>query len=156
MANTCDFIMKVKGERENIQTLFDWMTQNGITWMGRGATYAELSFDKEEKNVALIRGLCKWSVTEAMERDAVSMREHPEEWADAHSYRKYITLPEACNELNLEMEVYSAEDGRGFQEHKLFRNGIMEIDRCVKWHEEYDDDNDKWISVGGFVWKFEI
>lgn len=163
MANLCDFSMMIVGKKENIDLFHKMMTQNGTTWMGRGAE-AEIYFIDEEdgKCRAEINGWCKWSVEAAMVNNAISMRTHPEKWSghgkdDNGNDLRFITLFEACKELDLDMEVYSSEPGCEFQEHYLFRDGELEISECVHYTEEYNEEDDEYISHGGFGdWEFEI
>ena len=64
---------------------------------------------------------------------------------------------EACEQLNLDMEVYSEEPGCGFQEHYVFADKVLVVNESVDYTEEYDEENDEWVSEGGFEdWSFEI
>ena len=181
MANICDFSMMVKGKRDDIEAFYNAMSQNGNIYMGRGAE-AEIEYEDEE-NCALINGWCKWSVQSAMVDNAIDMRSHPDSWywgegIDA-SKLEFITLFEACNKWNLDMEVYSEECGCCFQEHFVVVDGDLICDECVDYHEYCIDDyetkdeaekelrikitdeewnsGDSFISRGGFEnWDFEI
>lgn len=169
MANLCSFSMKINGEKENIKTFLEWMEQKGSTYMGRGAEITSPDIDnfddvieEIDKNFfsIVIAGWCKWSVKRSLTLDAIDMREHPEQWNLGNKNAKdlnFITLFEACSQLNLSMEAFSEEAGNGFQEHKLFRNGTVEIDMRVPWIEAYDDITGDDISEGGFKsWDFAI
>ena len=181
MANICSFSMFVRGEVENIKSFYNAMCQNGNIYMGRGAE-AEINIDEEDKS-AHIDGWCKWSVQSAMVDNAISMRSNPNMWywgegVDATKL-EFITLFEACEKWNIDMEVYSEECGCCFQEHYVVVNGDLICDECVEWNEYCLDDysskedaEDDWgieitdeewnsgecyISRGGFEsWDFEI
>lgn len=163
MANLCSFSMIIVGnKKENIDLFCNIMNQNGTTWMGRGA---EASIDNIEeidgRYRAELSGWCKWSVEAAMIDNAISMRNEPEIWS-GHGYDsngnklRFITLYEACEELDLDMEVFSEEPGCGFQEHYLFRNGVLEKDESCDYSEEYDEDTEEYEPIGGFEWDFEL
>ena len=169
MANLCSFSMKINGEKEKIKTFLEWMEQKGTTYMGRGAEITSPDMDEfdevveeisENRFSIVIGGWCKWSVEAAMILNAVSMRETPERWSFDGDHDKnltFITLFEACEKLSLEMEVYSEESGCCFQEHMLFRNGVVEVNDTVNWTEDYDDETDEWVCEGGFEsWDFVI
>lgn len=178
MANMCSFLMKVRGKKENIEQFHKALTQDGKVWMGRGAE-SDLQF--EDDDVAFLSGWCKWSVCSALIDNAVSMRTEPQIWyhEEGKEEKEYITLYEACDRWNLDMEVYSEEGGCCFQEHYVYINGELICEECVEWYE-YDIDeyetkekaeeeldieisDDEWnsgescICRGGFEnWDFEI
>lgn len=163
MANLCDFSMIVVGNRENIDLFYNMMNQNGTTWMGRGAEVEIVDVEEVDgKHRAELSGWCKCAVETAMVSNAISMREHPEKWSGNGKDKngndlRFITLYEACKELNLDMEVYSEEPGCEFQEHYLFRNGNLEVNECAHYTEEYDEETGEYIPHGGFGdWEFEI
>ena len=143
MANICYFVMRVRGEHENIEKFYNAMSQKGNVWMGRGAE-AEISY--EDDNVAEINGWCKWSVESALIDNAISMRTEPNMWAfggDFNSHTtQFVTLVEACKIWDLDMEVYSEESGCCFQEHLMVVDGELVIDECVEWNEYCIDDYD--------------
>lgn len=163
MGNICSFTMVVKGKRENIYIFDDWMNQRGIIWMGRGAEASIDSIEKADgKNRAKISGWCKNSIDSALVSDAIDMRKRPEHWSgggyDHNGYKlKFVTLYEACKELNLDMEVYSEEPGCEFQEHYLYRDGRLEVDETVRYWETFDEETGEFTPHGGFKnWDFEI
>lgn len=178
MANICDFVMRVRGAHDNIEKFYNAMSQNGKIYMGRGAS-AEINY--EDDRVAEIHGWCKWSVVSALIDNAISMRTEPGRWLFDEDVNEleFITLIEACQRWNLDMEVYSEESGCCFQEHFMVIDGELVIDECVEWNEYCIDDFDtkeeaeaelgieitdeEWnsgeafIGRGGFgEWDFEI
>lgn len=178
MANMCNFVMRVRGKHENIEKFYNAMNQNGNVYMGRGA---EADIEYEDNDVAEINGWCKWSIVSSLIDNAISMREHPDRWHffEDISEVEFITLIEACQKWNIDMEVYSEEPGCCFQEHFMVINGELVDENCVDWYEYCIDDfetkeeaereldieisNEEWesgeafISRGGFEsWDFEI
>lgn len=164
MANMCDFTMKIVGNNPvNLVTFYNMISQNGTTWMGRGAEVVMDNIKEEDGRYStILNGWCKWSVESALIDNAISMRTEPERWSvndyDRNGNKlRFVTLYEACNELGLDMEVYSEEPGIGFSEHKLFRDGILDENKCVNYWEDYNEETDEYIPHGGFGdWKFEI
>ncbi len=183
MANLCNFSMRVRGQKEDIEKFYNAMSQKGNIYMGRGGE-ADIDYEDEgEYYTAWITGWCKWSVVSAMVDNAISMRTEPNMWyfgdgVDASQF-EFITLIEACQRWNLDMEVYSEEPGCCFQEHYMVIDGELVIDDCVEWNEYCIDDFDtkeeaeaeleieitdeEWnsgeafIGRGGFgEWDFEI
>lgn len=178
MANICSFSMCVKGTHENIESFYNALIQKGTIWMGRGAD-AEIHYESEDK--AFIDGWCKWSIQSALIDNAISMRVEPEKWyhKEGEEEKEYITLFEACDRWNLNMEVYSEECGCCFQEHYVFINGDIVCNECIDYYEyclgdystkkeaekefEIKITDEEWnsgedfISRGGFEnWDFEI
>lgn len=181
MANICSFSMCVRGKRKDIGSFYNAMTQNGNVYMGRGAD-ADIEYEDED-NRAFISGWCKWSVQSAMVDNAISMREEPDMWYWGEgvdiTQLEFITLFEACEKWNLDMEVYSEESGCCFQEHYVCINGNIICDECVEWNEyclsDYEtkeeaeteleieitdkewNSEEEYIGRGGFEsWDFEI
>lgn len=138
MANLCDFVMHVRGKRENIEKFYDALTQKGKIYMGRGAE-ADIFLDDD---IAEIKGWCKWSVVSALIDNAISMRTEPNRWSFDEDVNEleFITLIEACQKWNVDMEVYSEEPGCCFQEHFMVIDGELVIDECVEWNEYCIDD----------------
>ncbi len=179
MANLCSFLMKVKGNKEDITQFYMVLNQKGKIWMGRGA---ETDLSLEDDETAFISGCCKWSVISALVDNAISMRTEPNKWVFGGDSTglEFITLFEACKRWNLVMEVYSEEGGIGFQEHFICDKGEILCEECVDWEvydiydyetkedaeedfdtkftdEEWANEDDGRICRGGFEnWDFEI
>ena len=179
MANLCSFLMKVRGNKEDIIQFHKALNQEGKIWMGRGAE-TDLVF--EEDGAAFMSGTCKWSVISALVDNAISMRTEPNRWSFSEEDKdlEFVTLFEACKKWNLIMEVYSEECGFEFQEHFICDKGEVLCDECVDWEEydiydyetreeaeedlnvkftdeEWENEDDGRICRGGFgEWIFEI
>lgn len=160
MANICSFKMKVIGDNaENLKTFFEMLTQMGNTWMGRGGESHIVEETHEDKHIFVIDGWCKWSLKASLILDAIHMREKPENWTFGRDKNvkemRFLTLPEACKELNLTMEAYSSEPGCEFQEHVSFIDGEYS-EEITHYTEEWDDEEGDFVSTGGFKWVFNI
>lgn len=163
MANVCIFSMILKGKKENIEQFIDMMEQKGTVWMGRGAVvdFTDMEEVENEKYRCKIDGDTKWSVYSSMISNAISMRTEPNKWGFGEGVDKtklsFVTLFEACKQLELDMEVYSEECGCCFQEHYLFIDGELVADECVKYVEKYNKETEEYESSGGFDnWDFKI
>lgn len=162
MANICNFSMLVKGKKENIEQFINMMEQKGTVWMGRGANVYSQDMEELEngKCRCQIDGDTKWSVQSSMVDNAISMRTEPERWSFGNTDKTkltFVTMFEACNQLQLDMEVYSEECGVGFEEHFIFIDGELIIDECVDIVEKYNEETMEYERYGGFGdWDFEI
>ena len=162
MANICNFSMVVKGKKENIEQFTDMMQQKGTVWMGRGAVidFTDMEELENGKYRCQIDGDTKWSVQSSMIDNAISMRTEPEKWSFGNTDKTkltFVTMFEACNQLQLDMEVYSEECGVGFEEHFIFIDGELIIDECVDIVEKYNEETMEYERYGGFGdWDFEI
>lgn len=162
MANICSFSMAVKGKKENIEQFINMIEQKGTIWMGRGAVIHSQDVEELEdgKYRYQIDGDTKWSIQSSLIDNAVSMRTEPDKWGFGDDVDKtklsFVTLLEACEQLELAMEVYSEECGIGFQEHFVFDDGELIEHEVVDYTEEYNEETDEYELSGGFIWDFEI
>ena len=131
--------------------------------MGRGAVVDITDMEEVENGKCRceINGNTKWSVQTSMVDNAISMRTEPNKWSFGEDVdkteRSFVTLFEACEQLGLDMEVYSEECACGFQEHYLFIDGELVAKECVDYSEEYNEETEEYESSGGFDdWDFEI
>lgn len=142
MANLCHFCMRVRGNKENIQSFYDALTQKHKVYMGRGAD-ADICFHND--NLATIKGNCKWSIHSALIGRAIDMRQNPDgyRWHDVNpSGLIFLTLIEACQIYNITAEVFSEETGVGFQEHYFIKSNGEYTDECVDYCEYWLDEFD--------------
>lgn len=148
MANICDFSMRVKGTKENIDKFYNALRQKGNVWIGRGTFDTDIQYEPTSEIdifYADIYGGTKWSIYSSLIHNAISMRTEPDTWywgenKNPNDY-EFITLWEACEKYSLDMEVYSSECGCAFQEHFMYVNG-KQFEECVDYYEfdveEYD------------------
>lgn len=122
MANICTISMKIYGTDENCKKFVDALTQNGTTFMGRGA---ELDADPtiyelpNDMRVYVIDGWVKWSIFGALIRNAIDMRENPSKWlfeVDPTTLT-FITLIDACEQFKVCCEAWSVDEGNELSEH---------------------------------------
>lgn len=171
MANICRFNMVVKGEKDKVEIFKNMIRGAGTVHMGSCAEIDNEQMEKLDNNIfrCFLDGQTEWSVLSSLISDAITMREEPETWnfCDTDKPKFFITLFEACEQLELDMECYSDESDIGFQEHFLFVNGELLENECIDYdvddYDDYDDDDyddddyDEDIFTGGFgEWKFQI
>lgn len=90
------------------------------------------------KHVAIITGYCAWSLATCMFRDQSSYYGHPDASSNA------IDITEISKKYDVEVEMYSEEEGIGFEEYyyikngKILKEGIAE-DLEIITPEFYDD-----------------
>ena len=118
MANNAFYLMKVVGNRDNVEAFIRAMKWQGeYTEQGIGRVFNADVYEQED-NYAMIEGDCAWSVVSAMRNEG-----------NPNNIEKLSTR------LNLAIEVYCEECGFEFQEHFLVMNGDVIIDECVDWEE---------------------
>lgn len=159
MANLCSFSMMVKGKKENMEKFTNALLQKGDIWMGRGAT-ADIDWDWDEDTI-VINGWCKWSIQSALIRNAVSMEKQRTSgignwyFEDIKDVKEVISLWQACEKFNVNMEVFSEESGCCFSEHLKYENGNITND-TTDYNEEYNEESGEWESYGGYDWCFDL
>ena len=127
MANSCYYLMKIKGNKNDVDTFIRAMNYEGeYKNNGVGRVYECDQFDEggtDSNYYAICDGTCAWSVITAMRN-----KEHEN------------NLESISEKLNLGIEVYSEELGFGFQEHFCVINGIVKCDECNDYTEIDVDD----------------
>ena len=139
MANICAFSMKVVGEKTNVDSFVSALEQKGKFCMGRGG-FINVKDDFDDGSI--LYGKVKWSLFASLIGDAVSMRKQKESgkghWMNINGFidnHEFITLPEASELFDVDVEAYSAESGLEFAEHILVKKGVTVIDNCVPYQE---------------------
>lgn len=129
MPNLCDYLMRIKGNKENVyefhKRMGDYEAPNHLWRMFETDICEER--DNGDGTITIdVGGSCAWSI---------------ETCCRASGYSGGIDLLEVnSRELNLEIESWSDESGMCFQEHYLYKNGECLIDDCVDWTELYYDE----------------
>ena len=140
MANFCAFSMKVVGEKPNVDSFVSALEQKGKFCMGRGGV---IDVEDDFDGGSILEGEVKWSLLASLTEDAVSMRKQketgkgywywPEDgFIDNH---EFITLQEASDLFDVDVEVYSTEPLHEFAEHILVKKGVTVIDDRVPYQE---------------------
>ena len=132
MANLCNFIARVKGDKANVKKFIDGMEKKNGVWLGRGAELSIVDDDdfndtwNDRDSSIEFSGFCSWSIENSMVNNALSMREQAEtgegNWGDLVEGTEYYTLFEYARKLGVEFEMYSNENGCSFAEHIAYTN----------------------------------
>lgn len=156
MANDCYFNMKIIGTKKHIDMFYAQIPAYTDKSLTTGGQYFNVGDD--EVVVAYIDGDCRRSILSSM----IAPEPH--------------FLLKITQELDLKIEVFSAEAGMGFQEHYIIDRSKTIVEECVDWEtyclgefetkeqaekeldttitdEEWDN---KIICRGGFSWDFTI
>lgn len=151
MANICSFEMRVKGTEDNCRSFIDALKQEGKYWIGRGAADEDIvqMYGYEGVECYAVIGWCKWSLDNSLVRTANSMRNNPDIWDIGKRVKAKeiipITLKEAVEMFNVEIEAWSDECGCEFSEHIHYGNGY-DINDCFAYREAEDEYGD-WEPV---------
>lgn len=170
MPNYCDFEMKVNGTKENLDKFYNYLKADYYynsdgslqsctadkhlfrifeVYLGTEGIYKE-----DENHTCIILGQCAWSVYSCMFEGDSTYYSHWDN-KDKSDFRG-TTLPKISEELQLDIEVFSEEGGCGFMEHFLIRKGVVEIEDCVDYHEEEDEETGEYKPIGGLEWNYTI
>lgn len=165
MANDCCFDVKIKGPEDKVHKLEDWLSasynynegQTSCTirrYLGNGEHidepcehhigYRIFDFSLcDEGNcddgsyLLYGFGTCAWSCKTCMFGGPGTYYGDIE---NKKQERYSITLPDACKELGVAIEIYSDEPGVGFAEHYYINNqGEVIIDECSDLDELFFD-----------------
>ena len=149
MANNCFYSMYVKGSKEDVEEFikvikadYDYGTMkfSHDRHMFRVFSADEVEIEKRDdgKYGVVINGDCAWSVQSCMLEDGYYAR-CKAQYGDQF---RGTSLENESENLNLEIEVFSEECGCCFQEHYVIRNGYVDVEECVEWHEYFIDEYD--------------
>ena len=141
MPNYCNYELKAKGEKENLEKLIE-ILNNNYNMSEEDPLHmfrifeATPTFDNEEKTFLTVRGYCAWSVYSCM------MEGFGTYYNDCYKGTNATTIDRLAKDLNLYIEIISEEPGMCFMEHIVcFPNGDK-IYESVPWYEfdieEYD------------------
>ncbi len=165
MANDCEFIMKIVGEKRDCEEFVSRMQYDENPYHFHRIFNVDVSDYQYEDKSCYAFGDCAWSL---------------ETCCRAFGYSNGTDLFSVnTEELNLKIEAYSRELGIGFEEHYIYDRGCCLSDECLNvssyyWDksdyetyeeyikdnpgapgEEYFDENDEAI-VGGFGEEYGI
>ena len=144
MSNVCTFSMKVVGEKSHVESFVSALEQKGKFCMGRGGLIkAKDDFD----GGSILEGEFKWSLYSSLIGDAITMREQKETgkgyWYSMEDgffdNHEFITLQEASELFDVDVEAYSTEPWHEFAEHILVKKGVIVIDDSVPYQEIWFD-----------------
>lgn len=159
MANDCEYMLKIVGkDKEAVMQAalaLDYKDFKDGYHLCR--IFSADMTDTEEKDgfFALeVAGDCAWSVNACMfDENYASWRgaklgeqnpSHFKDWQGKDCFTKeFVTMPILCKRLGVGAEIWSKEPGCAFQEHyRVGRNGEVNINERVSWHEGWDEDED--------------
>ena len=146
MTSFCEFEMKVKGTRENIDLFLDAMQKKRTVYIGRGAELDDISY---YDGYALTTGSCKQSIEDSLILKAVDMKTHPENWDfdvknqngnviirdDDKARVMIVTLGEACKMFDVTIEVFSCEPEYSFAEHYIVTPDEIRTSETCEYYE---------------------
>lgn len=166
MPNYCSYDMLIKGKKKNIDEFFKWMIAEYHYGDGLSDCYIidtngnhipvahhigyrvfscyHESYDSDnqdrepdEELTASCFGDVAWSCACTMFKGGSSYFSDIEDT----DRRKAISLPEACKELALEIELYSRETGMCFAEHYYINSeGEVQLEESTEYSEDYIQD----------------
>lgn len=164
MPNYCNFDIHMSGPREKLEKLCQWFRADyrydgdeAVCYLKNGEEtipcehhigYRVFSFDCfDDDDITDLSGdsvwygcgECAWSCAVCMFEGEFSYCSEEED-----KERFAITLPKACAELGVEVELFSNEPGMAFAEHyRIDSEGKILCDECVDWEEiELSDEED--------------
>lgn len=158
MPNYCYFDIHMRGPQEKLKKLCQWFRADyrydgdeAVCYLKNGEEtipcehhigYRVFSFDcfdeddikyPDEDAVWYGAGDCAWSCAVCMFEGEFSYCSEEED-----KERFAITLPKACAELGVEVELFSYEPGCAFSEHyQIDDKGEILCDECKEWSEIY-------------------
>lgn len=157
MANYCDFQMKIVGERENVQTLVNYLQANYHYQNGYSNCTADKHFFgvltadivKEQPMVSgdylmMIQGECEWSVRCSMFEGEHTYynRWTPKRRSELKESFRGTHLEEITKLLNLKIEIHSQEKHCGFHEHYIIEAGHVFTETFESLHFYCEDEDD--------------
>lgn len=165
MPNYCDFTIKLRGLKQDIEKFEEWanadMDDNGKYFVHGTRTKEterkigtrvfecyiydmDEEYSENEKINAALSGSCAWSVEGCFIHPRIP---------------GVLNIYQAAQMLHLDLELYSCETGMEFSEHILIRNGESKFETesyreiClseVDSYEELDDSDKQYISEEKF------
>lgn len=168
MPNYCDFDMRIKGYKRNVNKFATWLkaeyhyggetpdiyvelegkkipVEHHIGWRVFDChfdfePFADLSEDADM--TLYLSGYCAWSVFSCMLEGPFSYHDdNHDECIKKYGKDYSLSLPSACKELSLEIEVFSNEPGMCFAEHyHVMPTGEIAVDEEAQYMEFYIDE----------------
>lgn len=150
MANICNYSMRAKGKKKNIEEFIKIMKAN-YDYNTMQFTADRHMFRIFEANLVTdidnvdddiyavtIDGYCAWSVYACMfEGKYTYYSENKESFGNEF---RGTTIPIESERLSLDIEIFSEETEIGFTEHYIVRKGTIELDEEVEYLADWDFD----------------
>ena len=139
--NNCLFLMKVKGEKNNLKIFLDGLTHRGDLKIGRSDStfhivnvddlnvFEELNLEKLDDGVhtLVLKGDCLKSINSSFFKYV--------ERQNKRGNKGFITLADASKDYEVDIEIFSKECDLEFQEHYLICHGKIKERKCVHYIE---------------------
>lgn len=178
MPNYCDFEMKIKGSKENREKLISYLNADYHYDIKDNNEYTlkkctadkhffrvfeadeieEGYYTTSDRDYSILTGSCAWSVVTCMFDDDNGT--YYGSWKKNNFYDckdfRGTHMIEVTKDLDLEVEIFSKEDGCGFMEHYVLNKGELLIEECVDYREEYDEESEEVSEIGGMEWNYTI
>ena len=141
MPNYCNYELKAKGEKENLEKLIE-ILNNNYNMSEEDPLHmfrifeATPTFDNEEKTFLTVRGYCAWSVYSCMMEGACTY------YSDSYKDTNATTIDRLAKDLNLYIEIISEEPGMCFMEHIMCYPDGEIIHESLPWYEFDIEDYD--------------
>lgn len=125
MANICNYTMRIAGKKENRMAFLKALSQVGKYAIGRGAVVTRIT--RSTDRFCTVEGWLKWSVksslidcAESMQRQKNGKNEH---WMQSFIEKyEFLTIEEAVDKFQVDVEIYSEEPGCAFAEHYTYEH----------------------------------
>lgn len=141
MPNYCNYELKAKGEKENLEKLIE-ILNNNYNMSEEDPLHmfrifeATPTFDNEEKTFLTVRGYCAWSVYSCMMEGFCTY------YSDSYKDTNATTIDRLAKDLNLYIEIISEEPGMCFMEHIMCYPDGEIIHESLPWYEFDIEDYD--------------
>ncbi len=137
MANDCEFIMKIVGEKRDCEEFISRMQYYENPYHFHRIFNVDVSDYQYEDKSCYAFGTCAWSLESCCRASGYS------NGTDLFSVN--------TKDLNLKIEAYSREPGMGFEEHYIYDKGCCLTDECLEfclyyWDKSYYETYEKYIK----------
>lgn len=166
MPNYCNYGMKIKGKKENVNKLIDYIKadydynkeepycseEKHFFRMFECEVYEKTIIEDDKEYSCEAYGYCAWSIYSCMFKGDST-------YYNGFKDREKFFATDIVTEsklLDLEIEIFSEESGVGFMEHYLIDKGKLLINDCIDYIETYDEETDEYETEGGLEWNFSI
>lgn len=116
----CEFTMSITGPEASRNMFLDALEQNGTTWIGSGASNVKVA--ESDPDYLVVTGRVKRSVGSSLISDAVSLKTQQQngqgswQWNKGMDLFSFLSLPEACEEFGVSVDVVSESVRSGLSE----------------------------------------
>jgi hypothetical protein len=148
MANCCEYEMMIVGKtKESIERLVKIMKYEDPEFFIYRVFNVEVC---EEPNQGYQSDLWVMKIFGDVAWSAESWINSPSNKENKFNGAYFTNLPHLCKELDIGVEIYTKEEGVGFQEHYVINNsGELVSSECEDWYCEYDEYGDFLSEEGG-------